>query len=198
MSVDAEPVTFCAVHPDRETALRCNKCDRLMCVQCAVRTPVGYRCRECARQHEDRFFNASSSDYLIVAGVCGAAGLLIGVLTGFIPFLNSPLFAIILGFPAGGALTEITLRLTARRRGRYSGEIGAAALVIGGLLSSIGYAYFSYQSRYNEIVEQVGAQNAAQMMPPLDLQYLLLGNIGLLIFVGIAAFAVYGRYRMKM
>ena len=42
-----DEVTYCAVHPDRETGLRCNKCGRLMCAECAVPTPVGYRCREC-------------------------------------------------------------------------------------------------------------------------------------------------------
>ena len=62
--------TYCAVHPDRETALQCNKCGRYMCVQCAVPTPVGYRCKECVRGIEDKFFNASPADPAIVFAVC--------------------------------------------------------------------------------------------------------------------------------
>ena len=64
--------TFCAVHPDRETGLRCNRCGRLMCAECAVLTPVGYRCRECVRQQEDKFFNATQSDYVIITAICAA------------------------------------------------------------------------------------------------------------------------------
>jgi hypothetical protein len=199
MSVDAELTTFCAVHPDRETSLRCNKCDRYMCVQCAVRTPIGYRCRECARQHENRFYNATNNDYLIVAGVCGAAGLLLGLIIGFIPFIGSPLFAIILGLPVGGGIAEIALRLTGRRRGRYSGEVGAAATIIVGLVAGMGIVYYNYVSLYNQIVEEVGERTASQLMEPFSLNVLLSpSNIGLLIFVGLVAFAVYGRYRMKM
>ncbi|HYN88142.1 MAG TPA: tetratricopeptide repeat protein, partial [Ardenticatenaceae bacterium] len=42
-----EEMLHCSVHPDRETMLRCNRCGRPMCPECAVRTPVGLRCREC-------------------------------------------------------------------------------------------------------------------------------------------------------
>ena len=43
--ITVEETTYCAVHPDRETSLQCNRCGRYMCVECAVHTPVGYRCR---------------------------------------------------------------------------------------------------------------------------------------------------------
>jgi hypothetical protein len=168
-----------------------------MCVQCAVRTPVGYRCRECARAHEDRFFNATSRDYLIIAGVCGSAGLGLGLLMVVIG-LNIALVGLVLGFPAGGAIAEIALRLTGRRRGRYSGEAGGIATAIGGLAGGVGYAYLNYMSVYAQYVEELGERLAAQYYPPMDVQTLILSNVGLLIFVGCAAFAVYGRYRMKM
>ncbi len=198
MSVGTEEKTFCAVHPDRETALRCNKCDRLMCVQCAVRTPIGYRCRECARQHESRFFNASSNDYLVVAGVCGVAGLLLGGLMGALQ-LGFVLFALILGLPVGGAIAELALRSTQRRRGRYSGEVGGVATFVGGLTGAFGSIYLNYMQQYNQLVDQFGERVVAQNFPPLSLDYFLSGaNVGLLIFVGLAAVAVYGRYRMKM
>ncbi|MFN8376761.1 MAG: hypothetical protein U0694_28300 [Anaerolineae bacterium] len=201
MSEIVDTPTFCAVHPDRETALRCNKCGRYMCTQCAVRTPVGYRCRECARKHEDKFFNASGRDYAIIAGVCAAAGLLAGTIAGFVPLGGLELFAIILGLPAGGAIAELAMRFSGRRRGRYSGEIGAAALVISGLISSVGAIYWNYVSQYNQMVEQYGERLVSQSYPPPSLEYMvtLLGsNLGVLIFVGLAALAVYGRYRLKM
>ncbi len=42
-------IPTCANHPERETGLRCNRCGKPICSQCAVQTPVGYRCRECVR-----------------------------------------------------------------------------------------------------------------------------------------------------
>src|SRR5688572_1451926 len=45
--IETDGRTFCAIHTSVETTLRCNKCGRYMCVKCAVRTPVGYRCKQC-------------------------------------------------------------------------------------------------------------------------------------------------------
>ena len=36
--------TVCANHSDRETGLRCNRCDKFICAECASKTPVGYSC----------------------------------------------------------------------------------------------------------------------------------------------------------
>src|SRR5690606_10430831 len=41
---------YCTVHPTRATLLRCNRCGRPMCTDCAVQHPVGLRCRECVNQ----------------------------------------------------------------------------------------------------------------------------------------------------
>lgn len=127
--VMTEEVTYCEVHPERETGLRCNKCDRLMCADCAVSTPVGYRCRQCVRQHEDKFFTGTTTDYAIVfavSAVIAALGFVgMSLIGGFI------IFIILLSFPIGGAVGEVALRLTGRRRGRYSGQIAAAGVIIG-------------------------------------------------------------------
>jgi len=100
-----------------------------MCAECAVLTPVGYRCRECVRQHDDKFFKGTTADYAIVFGVSAvlsALGLfLLSLLGGFL------LFVILLAFPIGGAVGEAALRLTGRRRGRYSGQVAAAGVVVG-------------------------------------------------------------------
>src|SRR5215213_1946552 len=64
-AVDEAPVLYCANHPNVETLLRCNKCNKPICMKCAVKTPVGYRCRECVRQQQNIYFNAESWDYPI-------------------------------------------------------------------------------------------------------------------------------------
>jgi hypothetical protein len=174
-----EELTYCAVHPDRETALRCNKCGRYMCVECAVRSPVGYRCRECARGIEDKFFTAAPNDYLIVASVCA---VLAGVGGAIVSLINiGLLFTIILGLPVGGGIAEVALRAIQRRRGRQSAIIAAAATVLGGLAGAL-------------ILMFINFPNA-----PLNAIFTrAISNISLLIFVGLIAFAVYGRFKMRM
>ncbi len=39
----------CAFHPGVETNVRCVECERPICPKDYVTTPVGYKCRECAR-----------------------------------------------------------------------------------------------------------------------------------------------------
>lgn len=191
----AEELTYCEVHPDRETALRCNKCGRLMCAECAVLTPVGYRCKQCVRQHDDKYFKATSNDDLKMIAICGGAALIGGAIINAIGL--GLLFAIILGLPLGGAISEAALRATGRRRGRRSGEIGAAAVIIGGLAGGMIQTYL----RFNSIMAEVAQQNPNRELPSISLDMVftsLLNNWGFLAFIGLLAFAVYGRFRMKL
>ena len=126
---------FCAVHPQRDTELRCNRCDRYMCIDCAMRTPVGYTCRDCVRGHENKFFQGTLVDYALVAATCAIGGALL-------PFLQLVIGGfVILGFivaPAvGGGAAQFALALTQRRRGRYSGYVAAGAILGGGIASGL-------------------------------------------------------------
>ncbi|UCM89126.1 rhomboid family intramembrane serine protease [Streptomyces marincola] len=42
-------LAHCYRHPDRETGIRCARCDRPICPSCMVSAPVGYQCPECVR-----------------------------------------------------------------------------------------------------------------------------------------------------
>ncbi len=206
MMYDDEAVHYCAVHPDREATLRCNKCDRYMCVQCAVSTPVGYRCRECARQHQQKFFTATGSDYLRVAGICFVlTGLAAGLFSAVGGFL---LFAIVLGLPAGGAIAEAALRATGRRRGTRTAYWGVGSALLGGLLGAGVQVYLLLADTYNQLLAQVPpemrdelarqmAQSGVPFTPTLDAVFTLLAqDLGVLIFVGLIALAIYGRYKV--
>jgi hypothetical protein len=72
-----ESKLFCYVHPDRETLLRCNNCERPICTQCAVLTPTGYRCKECIRSQQKKFETAQNSD-LVIAPILTAIIAMIG------------------------------------------------------------------------------------------------------------------------
>ncbi len=122
----------CANHPGRETTLRCNRCEKPICSQCAVLTPVGYRCRECVRGQQAVFDTAQRTDYLIAGAISlvlvGAATALLGVL-GFWSLIVSPL--------AGGGVGEVVRWAVRRRRSRrlplaasIGGALGVAANLV--------------------------------------------------------------------
>ena len=124
-----DSVLYCAVHPTVETTLRCNKCGRPMCTRCAVPTPVGYRCKECVRGQQDVFYKATNLDY----GIAGGISLAMGLVAGFIVPQLGLLFALILSPVAGGLIAQVVLWATKRRRGRYTGYVVAAGIVVGAL-----------------------------------------------------------------
>jgi hypothetical protein len=135
MNEGSTPI-YCANHPGVETSLRCNKCGKPICAKCAVRTPTGYRCKECVRGQLKVFDTALWYDYLLGAAVAGVLGFLasllanlIGSLAGFIGWL-----LIIIGAPtAGMVIAEAVRAVTRRHRSRYLFLAVAAAVVLGAL-----------------------------------------------------------------
>ncbi|MCU0514331.1 MAG: B-box zinc finger protein [Anaerolineae bacterium] len=168
MSVPAaEEVTFCAKHPEREASLRCIRCDRLMCTDCLVRAPTGYICKECARRADDKFFHGTSRDYGVQGAVCLAGTALATALVGSTG-LSTFFFALFLGPLLGGAVAELALRLTGRRRGRYSDRVGTGAAAAGAVLVTL-----------------------------VVLPYFL-GSVWHWIFVALLAAGVYGRFQVRI
>ena len=125
----------CYVHPDRETSLRCNNCDRPICASCAVRTPTGYRCKECVRDRQ-KLFNTSEwydyiSGFLVAAILSGVAAFLV-TLIGGIGFFGYILIAA--GAPtAGVAISEGVRTVTRKRRSRSLFITVAIGVVLGAL-----------------------------------------------------------------
>ncbi len=127
-----EEVTYCTWHPDRETRLRCNRCGRPMCPECAVRHPVGLRCKECIKETRSPIYNVALRDYLI-AGVVGLvlatiAGAIMPLITGigFFGFI----LAFVVGPAVGAGIADLMSRVV-RKRGRGMGILAGACLVVG-------------------------------------------------------------------
>ena len=128
--------TFCAVHTTVESTLRCNKCGRYMCARCAVRTPVGYRCKQCVHQQQDIYFNAGQRDYIISAAV----SFVLSVGLSFVAFrLDSLFINIFLGLIGGGVIGEMTHRAVGKRRGRYIWLAATLGVVAGAMVAILPY-----------------------------------------------------------
>jgi hypothetical protein len=126
---------YCYNHPTRETSLRCNNCDRYICAQCAVRTPTGYRCKECVRGQQKVFDTAEWYDYalgFVVAAVLSGVAAFLVTLIGGIGLLGW--FLIAAGAPAAAVVIAEGVRLvTGRRRSRPLFITVIAGVVLGAL-----------------------------------------------------------------
>jgi hypothetical protein len=144
MAADVTPpddeVLFCANHPNVETALRCNRCGKPICTRCMVRTPVGYRCKECVGQQQSVFFTGGPADYVIAGVISLGLGLLAGFLMGA---LRSWWFSLILGPVFGGAIAEVVRVAVRRRRSRYLWLVTAGGIALGALPALLGRVVIS-------------------------------------------------------
>ena len=126
---------YCYVHPNRETALRCNNCNRPICASCAVRTPTGYRCRECVRERQKTFETSEWYDFVsgfIVAAILSGIAAFFVTLIGRIGFFGW--FLIAAGAPtAAVAIAEGVRAVTKRRRSRQLFMTVAVGVVLGAL-----------------------------------------------------------------
>jgi len=90
---------YCINHPNTETLLRCNKCEDPICVQCAVQTPTGYRCKSCVRGQQKKFNTAKMSDYVfapVIAVTLSFIGSLLVSFLGFITIFAAPFIGMII------------------------------------------------------------------------------------------------------
>lgn len=190
--VDAEGNTYCQVHPTIETALRCNKCERLICAKCATQTPVGYRCKECIRAQDNTFFNADAVDY----GKIGAVGLVLGGVGAFIASYLGLFFSLLFSTFAIGIITEAALRINKGKRGRYMGH----ALAVGVAVSALLVVYWQWASITlpPELAQLPPAQAQAflqQIRPPFGAY--LFSQIGVIVYTVLVAIGVMGRFSLR-
>lgn len=128
MTDPSPEVLTCANHPDRETSLRCNRCEKPICPNCAVLTPTGYRCKECVRGQQKVFDTAVWYDYplaFISAFLLSILGSYISRFFGF--------FTIILAPIVGMLIAEAVRSVIRKRRSKWLFITATAGTALGGL-----------------------------------------------------------------
>lgn len=131
---DNNPGTMvCVNHPNRETYLRCNRCERPICSSCAVLTPTGYRCRDCVRGQQKTFETAATFDPYLAGGIAlviSLAGSFVAAVMGFFTLIIAPIV---------GMIVAETVRWAVRRRRSRALFLGAAIGAGLGALPLVGF-----------------------------------------------------------
>lgn len=126
--VDAE-VTVCSYHSRSETTLRCNRCSKPICTQCAITTPVGYRCKDCVNDQQEMFYSALWYDYALAVVVALPLAVIAPMIIDSIGWLT-----IILSPFAGMVIAEAVRLVIRGRRGRRLSLVVSLCIIAGSLL----------------------------------------------------------------
>ena len=150
----AEPQPlFCYRHPNRETWVRCGRCDQPICMACAMQGPVGMRCKSCGKPSRDPLTMMTPQQLALgtlVAIGAGTVGGFIGIQMGFF-------FALCLGPFAGGFFCEAVQRVTGYKRGaRMKAIVGGG--ILAGVLIAAGVYVQLYYGTYAAGAEGVGME----------------------------------------
>ena len=134
MEQTAQEIIVCYRHPKIETSLRCNRCGRPICPKCAVRTPVGFRCPECVREQQNKYYTGGALDYVIAAVVALPLSLIAAAIFAFL-IGGIGFFSWIISFfaapAAGGIIAEAVRWAVGRRRSRNLNLVVAGCLMLG-------------------------------------------------------------------
>lgn len=128
-----ETKTTCYIHSDRETTLRCNRCERPICTECAVLTPTGYRCKNCVKAQqkvfETTFNNAKPLDLFLgplTAFILTALGSLASLQCQFYILFIAPAF--------GWLFAEAVRRVVSKRRSYLLFRLVGLGFILGSLV----------------------------------------------------------------
>lgn len=154
-------VVECPRDPGTETALRCSRCDTPICPKCLIQTPVGARCRDCARLSKNPIYTLTTQGKLRAGGAALIGGVAMGLIWGLVLYQFSfGLFSIFLGIGLGWAFTKAMDFATGRKRGPMVAGFAMLGIAVAylvmitivpwlwvfGLLPAGIGAYFAYQN----------------------------------------------------
>jgi hypothetical protein len=191
---------FCYRHPDRETWVRCGRCDRPICPRCAMQGPVGFRCRDCGKPAFDPLTSLKPTQAILGALVAIAGGTIAAIVASRIGF-----FAIIISFFAGGIVAEAVMRVTGYKRGPVMLGVLLGGIVVGSLIGfGIDYGLMMADMRAVVDAAAAAAREAGEDVDPFIAEmmvdfgftsFLVDAGVWALISAGAACFGAWGRLR---
>ena len=111
-------IVACPRDPAVQTALRCSRCEKPICPKCMIQTPVGARCRDCARIAKSPVYTMTNTVMARAAVASVVGGLVMGLVWGLVllPF-SVGFLSIFVGAGLGYAFTRMMEFATGRKRG---------------------------------------------------------------------------------
>jgi hypothetical protein len=122
---------FCYRHPDRETWIRCGRCDRPICTSCAMQGPVGSRCKQCGKLAFDPLTSFTPGQLALGIATAVGGGLIAGFIGARIGF-----FSLFIGYFAGMFLADLVVRATGYKRGPVMVAIVFGGIALGSLVGA--------------------------------------------------------------
>jgi predicted outer membrane lipoprotein len=110
-----------------ESTLVCCKCGEVICPECAVQTPVGFRCRDCANITKLPTFRVGTRHYVIAV----ILGLVLAVVFGIIWALivpSMPYLNLLIGPAVGAGIGELISLAVNRKRGLWLAIIAGGSM----------------------------------------------------------------------
>jgi hypothetical protein len=157
----------CYRHPERETWVRCGRCDQPICTSCAMQGPVGLRCKTCGKPTRDALASLRPSQIAIGTLVAGGVGAAVGYFGAQFGW-----FMIVVGFFAGTLVAEALDRTVGIKRGPRILAIAIAGIVLGGLIGGA----FALAGQWREL-QAFLASPEAEGMPGFPLDAFLMQNV---------------------
>jgi hypothetical protein len=125
---DAATRAVCYRHPGRETAVSCSNCERPICPDCMVYSPVGIKCPDCARQPRSAIVRLKPQRAARTIAVALGLGSAMGIGIVFLQAVGL-FFALILGWLIGIGMGEAVLAASGRYRSPTTGWIAVGGCV---------------------------------------------------------------------
>lgn len=173
---------FCYRHPDRETYVRCGRCDRPICTRCAMQGPVGFRCKNCGTLANDPLTTMRPTQILLGSLVALGGGAITGLIATQISF-----FGIFIAFFAGGIIAEAVIRVTGYKRGPIILGVVLGGIVAGILVGAAGSAVM--------FAAQMGSVEGVDPTT-VGVRVFLFGSLPWIVLsAGAACFGAYSRLR---
>lgn len=119
----------CVNHPNEITYVRCGRCEAPICVRCMVDTPVGKKCRACAR-NRSHLTESTPLEVALAFIAATAVAIPAGWVMQRIPVMILPAAIY------GGLIAEVALRVGKRRRSVAMQVATGIAAFIGGAAGS--------------------------------------------------------------
>ncbi|MYD36044.1 MAG: hypothetical protein F4X20_03325 [Dehalococcoidia bacterium] len=151
MTASIDPV-FCLRHRDRETVLRCARCNDPICPECMVQAAVGHICPSCVTWERNPVGQVDNSRLLTAVGAGLGAGILLAIAISVLSAALGGLFFGMILWAVAGYLIGQAVHVAANRSrapvlryvaGGAAAFSWAVAMLFGiGIVFSLGWLIF--------------------------------------------------------